>query len=270
MLADAKGLDPRTLELIHKVVDGSADPREQEEWAQLLALSPALRPEFEAIQRVVQQMDTLPLVEPPASLKSGILQELRQRHTVPTIPLVGLTARKPAAALRRWQRSALAWAAGIALIAGSAYLLDRHNPSGISGVSPSDVSGTMGATAIRSWRVVETLESPVPGMGLKLVLRQDGDRFAVEAQSSRAGNPGPAELRWDARALECVAVAPPGGNLEALNAAGTVQLAPASEGGAGLLRPVVVLRLRAGFNKPQEVILLVEGKEYHRATILFN
>lgn len=267
MLADAKGLDPRTLELIHKVADGSADSHEQGEWAQLLALSPALRPEFEAIQRVVQQMDTLPLVEPPASLKSGILQELRQRHTVPTIPLVGPTARKPAAALRRWQRPALAWAAGIALIAGSAYLLDRHNPSGLD---PSDVSATIGARDIHSWRVVETFEPPAPGIGPKLILRRDGARFAVEARSTGAGNPGPVELRWDARALDCVAVAPSAGNLEALSAAGTVQLAPASEGGAGLLRPVVVLRLRAGFTKSQEVILLVEGKEYHRATILFN
>ena len=269
MPADAKGLDPRTLELIHKAADGSADSQEQEEWAQLLAASPALYPEFEAIRRVVQEMDKMPLVEVPASLKPDILKALRQKHLAPGVLLASPAVRKPSVH-KHWRRPALAWAAGIALIAGSAYLLDRPTPSGASGVNPSDVSGTMGATKIRSWRVVETQDSLVPGTGLKLVLRQDGDRFAVEAQSSGAGIPGPVEFRWDARALECVGVVPPGENIEALNRSGSVRLNPAAEGGIGPLQPVLVLRPRADFNKPQEVILLAGGRAYYRATIPFN
>lgn len=268
MLADPKGLAPRALELLHKVADCSADPQELEEWAQLLTTSPALRPEFEAVKRLVRQLDALPMVEPPSSLKSGILQELRQRHAMSAVPLASRTVRN------RWQRPALAWAAGIALVAGSAYLLDRHTPTGPNGVSPgvspSDVSGTMGAIDFRAWRVVENREAPAPGMGLKLILRQDGARCAVEAQSTMAGIPGPVEFRWDAKALECIAVEPSGQDLEALNHAGSVRLTPGREGGAGPLQPVVVLRLRAGFNKSPEVVLLAGGREYHRATISLN
>ena len=261
MLADPKGLTPRALELMHKVADGSADSQEREEWAQSLATSPTLYPEFEAIKRVVQQVDALPLVEPPASMKAGILKELRQRRPATAVPLVSKTARS------RWQRPALAWAAGIALIAGSAYLLERHPQSGATGVNPSDVAGTMGVTNFRSWRIVETREPAAAEMGLKLVLRQDGTLFAVEAQSNGTRIPGTAEFRWDTLALECVGVVPPGDNLEALNRSGTMRLNPAREGGLGLLQPVVVLRARAGFNKPQEVVLLAGGREYHRATI---
>ena len=266
MLADQKGIDPRALELLNKVADGTADPQEREEWAQLLATTPSLGPEFEAIQRVVKQIDALPLVDAPATMKPDILQALRQGHPSPAVPLASPVAHR-SPTFKHWQRPALAWAAGIALIVGSAYFLDRHDWSGAHGLDPSDVSGSMVASNNHSWPVVQSHEPPVPGTGLKLILRRDGNRFAVESQSIGAGDPGPTELRWDPRALECVAVEPSGEDLEALNRSGSVRLNPAREGGPGSLQPVIILRPRAGFNKPQEVILLAGGREYHRATI---
>lgn len=266
MSADQKRLDPRVLELIHRVADGSADPREHEEWARLLDATPELEPEFAAVRQLVQQVDALPLMDAPATLKPDIMQALRQRHPSPAVQLASPVAQRSSAS-KYWQRPALAWAAGIALIVGSAYFFERYDRSGTHGLDPSDVSGTMIAGNNHVWRVIETREPQAPDTGLKLILRQDGERFAVEAQFNQAVDPGPTEIRWDSRALECVAVEPSGADLEPLNRSGSMRLEPSRESGPGPLRPMVILRHRAGFNKPQEVILLAGGREYHRATI---
>lgn len=269
MSVDPIPLAPRTVELLHRTAEGAADAAERRELDGLIAAAPGLREEVEALREAVEALDGLPLVDPPKGMKGEILRELRRRQGASATPLKA--SRRNLPRLRRWRF--LAVAAGLLAVAASAYFLERSRATVPFGPEPAAVAGTMGARDLRSWRVLATVPARAEGPGL--LLRREGDRFALEVSLPLSGQAAPRkadtlELVWDPKALECVEARPALTDLEASNRRGALQVGQGSEaGGPGRTR-LFIFKRRPGFNKPHEVLLRSPGGEYLRATIPEN
>ena len=252
MSADPRAHDPRLRELLHRSADGSASDSELQEFREHLAASPSLAEEFEAIREVVVRLDAVPAIDPPASLKRDILAELRRRRPEQALPILQ--------GARRTRGRLLAWAAGILLLAGTAYLLEDGWRAS-HGTAAVEAAGAMGARSLGGAGTLDPAD-------LRLTVRKEGDRFIVGilATAPMTSLQGPVTLRWDAKGLECLTVQPGGADLPRHDRQGAAAFSAAEVAAA----PQVVLRIRSGISNPQEVVLEVSGKVYLRTTLTGN
>lgn len=279
MPADPHIPDSRVLELVHRVADDSADDSERRELEALVAADPGILTEVNALRVVIEALDSLPLEDPPAEMRATILEELRRRKSAAPRPVGAAPVqprRAPLAPSSRFSPGRfLAMAAGLLLLAGSAYVYERSTNPGAPDPEPSASSATMVSRDPRMWRIEETIpaksQSGSPGM----ILRRNGDRFAVEITRSKTG-PGQGageesiSLNWDPQGLECVSIVPAAARLEEANRIGSVPIAGDGSARSGTAPTLAVFRKRPGYYKPQEVLLRVAGAEYLRATISTN
>ncbi len=69
-------IDPKTIELMNRVLDGAATEPERAELDRAVTSSPEVRAHFDALSRMVQRLDAVPMVEPPTTLHPRIVDAL--------------------------------------------------------------------------------------------------------------------------------------------------------------------------------------------------
>jgi hypothetical protein len=67
-------IDPKTIELMNRVLDGAATEPERADLDRTLTASPEARAHYEALGRLVRKLDSVPLDEPPAYLHPRVIE----------------------------------------------------------------------------------------------------------------------------------------------------------------------------------------------------
>ena len=162
--------DDRTLELLNLEIDGELSAADRADLSRRLLNDPQARAAREDLRRTCNELDALPLAEPPAELRERILAAL---------PLVANRGGQPS---RRFLSSAstLRYAAAIvgALLVGTVAFEASRN---VSGVDTDQAVGTMTSPP-----------APQPGQGQ---LRVDSSQ--VRGTVTLAPSPGELRVRFD-------------------------------------------------------------------------
>jgi hypothetical protein len=237
MPAEPTSFDPALRDLLHRVADGTADPAEQAAFQRAMETTPGLRAEFEAIRRVVADLEALPLEPAPPALKADVLRELHRRRT----PGTGHSSS------RRWRFLGLA--AGLLLVAGAIAFQQRDRLAG--GLDGADAAATMGAHRPAGDRAADPTA---------MLLRRAGRDITVELAPAPSGRA--LSLAWDPAQLACVGATPALPGIEEADRSGRLTL-----GGAEAPTRQVHLRLRTDLSHPSEVLLRMDGEAYLRSTL---
>jgi hypothetical protein len=145
-------MDQKTIELIHRDIDGLASPEEQRELALLLESSEDARDEHARMRTLCALLDGATSADPPPGLRDAILA----RIPVASVASVASVAR-PAAShrlswgpsgrgARRSRRSRLGLAAALAATVGGVALLLFRAPD-FQQFDPASLAGTIGQPA---------------------------------------------------------------------------------------------------------------------------
>lgn len=152
-------IDPKTIELMNRVLDGAATEPERADLDRTLTSSPEARVRYEEMGRLVRRLDSVPMADPPAGLHPRVVSAvdaLGIRHTSRSHEGHGFFP---------WLRAAIAppglrYAStfGLGLAAG-AIILAVVRPG--QPVDPSQVSGTLATPDASGYMPVA-----VPGAGV--------------------------------------------------------------------------------------------------------
>lgn len=222
----------RFLELVNLTADNEASPEQRAELQKLLDLSPEAAEAEARTRELVSRLDATPQVDPPAGLRSGIMQRVRDlapRNNVPVFP--------------RRRRFALAWSAAAAVVL--AILLF------VPGRVGDHTGAVMAPTS--EWRVVTRSSEE----RLTLVVRQKSELYRIEP-SITGPYPARVTLSWDPGAAVVVATR---GVPEASSAAHPIELTVRGAED----RAFVIIRPARG--APFMVRVAVDGSEVLRTTV---
>ena len=67
-------IDPKTIELMNRVLDGAATEPERADLDRVLTSSPEANAHYQELGRIVRRLDSVPLDEPPATLHPRVLE----------------------------------------------------------------------------------------------------------------------------------------------------------------------------------------------------
>lgn len=144
-------IDPKTIELMNRALDGAATEPERADLDRTLTASPEARAHYEALGRIVRKLDSVPMVDPPAHLHPRVMDAVdasgpRYAHAAePHGFSVWFHRVFPTPSLRYASTFGLGLAAGALILAFA---------RGEGGIDPSQVSGTMATPAGRPVPVV--------------------------------------------------------------------------------------------------------------------
>lgn len=145
-------MDQRTIELIHRDIDGLASPEEQRELALLLQSSEDARDEHARMRALCELLDGATSADPPPGLRDAILTCIPVAPVAPVAPVTRLAAgRRPAwgRAGRGARRSRIGFAAALAATVGGVALLLLRAPD-FQQLDPASLAGTIGQPAAGS------------------------------------------------------------------------------------------------------------------------
>lgn len=165
-------MDQRTIELIHRDIDGLASPDEQRELALVLASSEDARDEHARMGALCALLDGATSADPPPGLRDAILAR---------IPVV--SAARPAGGRRPTRgraggsprRSRLGFAAVLAATVGGVALLLFRAPD-LQQLDPASLAGTIGQPALGS-AALRLEGEPLSG---NIVLQRHTHGFTIE------------------------------------------------------------------------------------------
>jgi hypothetical protein len=208
-------IDPKTTDLMNRVLDGDATESERAHLDRYLAAHPEARTHYDEFSRLVQRLDSHPLADPPPVLHSHIMAAVEDHGS----------ARSHAAAHRDdpHGRGFAAWVAGVFSpprlrvattfglgLATGAFLLaalhfGRSGAWDASRVDPSQLTGTItkperpDLTSARGPIRVGAIApaKPTQGLGCSADVWQEGSETVVEVWI-RASEPIAWSLRYDA------------------------------------------------------------------------
>ena len=134
-------IDPKTIELMNRVLDGAATEPERADLDRILTSSPEANKHYEELGRLVRRLDSVPLDEPPATLQPRVFEGVERTG-------IHYSAKSHGdAGFMAWFKrlipiSPLRYAStfGLGLAAGVVILTVAHNSRG---VDPSQVAGTI-------------------------------------------------------------------------------------------------------------------------------
>lgn len=133
-------IDPKTIELMNRVLDGAATEPERADLDRVLTSSPEANKHYEELGRLVRRLDSVPFDEPPATLQPRVFDGVERTG-------IHYSAKSHEAGFTAWFRrlipiSPLRYAStfGLGLVAGVVILTVAHNSRG---VDPSQVAGTI-------------------------------------------------------------------------------------------------------------------------------
>jgi anti-sigma factor RsiW len=69
-------IDSKTIELMNLVLDGNVTDAQRAELDERLAASPETRAHFDEMRRLVSRLDSIPMSDPPASLRHRVLSDV--------------------------------------------------------------------------------------------------------------------------------------------------------------------------------------------------
>lgn len=214
--------------------DGRATPQQQAELQSLLDKSPVAR-EFDAsTRRIVNRLDSVERVDPPADLRPRVMDEVRSSGEKTAAPLP----------FSRRRKFAYAWAAAAAVVL--VFLL-AYRPGRID-----DQAGAVMAPAAK-WPVVTTLTAQEDSV----LIRRQGDTYAVEPRIS-GPYPVTVSLSWDPTLAVLVAIS------EGPEASSSTHNAEFTLRGAEDRASVMLRRLG---EEPFEIHVAVAGSEILRAEV---
>lgn len=200
-------IDPKTIELMNRVLDGVATEPERADLDRALTASPEARSHYDAMSRLVRRLDAVSMIDPPSELHQRILAAVAATNRVPAVRQTSHAGTAhPAHATEHgfaaWLRHAFSppgirYGAtfGLGLAAGAVVLLvlPSGRPSDVArGVDPSHVSGTISTPS----RATGSLPVAVPEVGVSgsvAVL----DRGAVTQVRLKVDGEGGAEWVFD-------------------------------------------------------------------------
>jgi hypothetical protein len=234
--------DERTTELIHLAVDNEATKRDLAELDELLASSAEARVMHDEIEDLVRQLNGLPAAEAP-HLKEAILSEIGRGSTSNVTPF--RSRRRRLVAIAAW-----AVAASIVVGIGIDRIIERRDHS----VQPGQASASMTRLGVDEWPIVADVSST----GARLVVRRNGDLFAVEPVVSAHA---PMTIRWDAGRFDLSEASPaPEAGRDAAEVTFSAPKKPAT----------IILRRRPDAFGTTEIQLSAAGKETARATLTLD
>ncbi len=133
-------IDPKTIELMNRVLDGAANEPERADLDRALTSSPEARAHYDEMSRLVRRLDSVPMIDPPAELHPRVVSAIEStgiRHTARSSEGHGFFAWLHRAIATPGLRYASTF--GLGLAAGAIILaVVRPGP-----VDPGLVSGTM-------------------------------------------------------------------------------------------------------------------------------
>jgi len=234
--------DERTTELIHLAVDNEATERDLVELDELLARSAEARVMQDEIEDLVRQLNGLPAAEPP-HLKEAILSEIGRGSTSNVTPF--RSRRRRLIAIAAW-----AVAASIVVGIGINRIIERRDHS----VQPGQASASMARLGVDEWPVV----SDVSSTGVRLVVRQNGDLYAVQPVVSAHA---PITIRWEAGRFDLSEASPaPEAGRDAAEVTFSALKKPAT----------IILSRRPDAFGTTDVQLLVAGNDAAHASIALD
>lgn len=140
-------IDPKTIELMNRALDGVATEPERADLDRALTASPEARSHYEAISRLVRRLDAVEMIDPPSELHHKIVAAMSAVEPTRAVPHTSHAGHEHEHGFAAWLRHAfsppgLRYGAtfGLGLAAGLVILLVL--PTGPS-VDPSHVSGTI-------------------------------------------------------------------------------------------------------------------------------
>jgi len=153
-------IDPKSIELMNRVLDGAATEPERADLDRTLAASPEARAHYEAMGRLVRRLDSVPMADPPAHLHPRVVSAIDSVGVRPSV------WQKEEPGFFGWLhraigRQGLRYAStfGLGLAAGAVILaVVRPQP-----VDPSQVSGTLAALSASGSMPVAVPEAGVAG-----------------------------------------------------------------------------------------------------------
>ena len=154
-------IDPKTIELINRVLDGAATEPERADLDRALTSSPEARARYEEMGRLVRRLDSVPMDDPPADLRPRVVaavDALGVRHTSRASNEHGFFSWLRAAIAPQGLRYASTF--GLGLAAG-AVILAVVRPG--QPVDPSQVSGTLATPGATGSMPVAVPEAGVSG-----------------------------------------------------------------------------------------------------------
>jgi anti-sigma factor RsiW len=154
-------IDPKTIELMNRVLDGAATEPERADLDRALTSSPEARVLYDEMGRLVRRLDSAPMADLPAGLHPRVVSAvdaLGIRHAVPSSEEHGFFSWLRAAIAPQGLRYASTF--GLGLAAG-AVILAVVRPG--TPVDPSQVSGTLATPAASGSMPVAVPEAGVSG-----------------------------------------------------------------------------------------------------------
>jgi anti-sigma factor RsiW len=168
-------IDPKTVELMNRVLDGAASEHERADLESRLAKSPETRAHYDELTRLVRWLDSVPMVGPPSELRPRVMAEV---HALGAAPI----PRPAGEGFLAWIRRALAPPAlryastfGLGVAAGAVILLVVQ-PRG-NGVQPGDVSGAMSTPASLAGSLAVAV--PAAGVSGSIAVANEGPSTTV-------------------------------------------------------------------------------------------
>jgi len=220
-------IDQKIIALINMELDAQTTPAQNDQLRRHFVANPEARAYADDLKRLKGMLDRVEQVEPPVSLKAGILNSIRtSARPVPPQPgfLEFILSRISSPALPRY---GFAVASGICL----GVLLFAALTGGIdTGVSDNQISGSMG-TAVSPARTVTDYGS-FEGASMKASVQvvTSGVELVVEAEV-QAAEVCEIDLIFPAEAYTVTGIRRQGGSLESVNAqAGSVSTVLAGSG----------------------------------------
>ncbi len=154
-------IDPKTIELMNRVLDGAATEPERADLDRTLTSSPEARARYEEMGRLVRRLDSVPMADPPADLHHQVVSAvdgLGIRHASRSSHEHGFFSWLKAAIAPQGLRYASTF--GLGLAAG-AIILAVVRPG--QPVDPSQVSGTLVTPGASGYMPVAAPEAGVSG-----------------------------------------------------------------------------------------------------------
>jgi hypothetical protein len=243
-------MDEATIDLIQRAIDGDTSVSENAEVERIISGSQEARHFFQTMGALSRQLDDLPAIDPPPTLKNEVMTELRQRKgsVVALNPLRG----------KRHRILAFVWAAAAAII-----VVALLQPSLFQGrkragaLAPSSAGATMARLDVDSWPVVARVTGRQGGRTVTMTIRRNGHEYALEPELLPAAD-SEFSVQWNVSKMEYV-------DSPAKEADAVAGSATFHDGGNE--PPVLLLRAIPGAWGAAEVTVTMEGKEVLKTSI---
>jgi anti-sigma factor RsiW len=177
-------------ELIQRDLDGETTPAEREELQRGVAADPGVRARYEMMHEMVERLDKLSPIEPPAGMRGRIVEAYSRREAETprhAMPAAALPQRR-----RRVFHLAYAAAAGLLIGLASAPLIFSDR----SAIDPAEATGAMVSHPGEQRRVVDRLAGAGSNGRAELEIVRSHSSLTLQAHV-RPQRPGRVTIGWD-------------------------------------------------------------------------